>query len=117
MIQIQNQEQMQDFMNKYNGHYYWIFKHSATCPISRRAFRELEDFLETPQGSLLPVAMIVVQQARDVSNEIAEKYGVQHQSPQIFLVKQNEVVWHASHGQITAQQLLKVTTEQLGRGE
>lgn len=113
MVQIQTLEQMNNFIDEHTGQSYWIFKHSATCPISRRAFRELEGFLESSQGKAWPVVVIVVQEAREVSNEIANKFGVQHQSPQILLINQTEVIWHTSHSNITAQQLQKITDEQL----
>lgn len=113
MVQIQTLEQMNNFLEEHHGQSCWIIKHSATCPISRRAFREVEGFLESPQGKAMPMALIVIQEAREVSNEIALKFGVQHQSPQILLVQQEAVIWHTSHGNITAQQLQKITDEQL----
>ena len=39
---------------------------------------------------------------RDISNQIATKWHIQHQSPQLLLIKNNEVVYHASHEDIDA---------------
>jgi len=36
-----------------------------------------------------------------VSDQIAEELGIRHQSPQIFLVKDKEAMWNASHTKIT----------------
>lgn len=42
---------------------------------------------------------------RPVSNEIAARLGVKHESPQAILVRGGKAVWHASHRQVTAANL------------
>ena len=37
---------------------------------------------------------------RDISNKIANKFGVYHESPQLLIVKNGAVVKHDSHGAI-----------------
>ena len=37
---------------------------------------------------------------RDVSNAVASSFGVFHESPQLLIVKNGEVVFHTSHGAI-----------------
>ncbi|WP_313639956.1 monothiol bacilliredoxin BrxC family protein, partial [Paenibacillus sp.] len=36
-----------------------------------------------------------------VSNQIAEEFGIKHESPQLFLLEDNEVRWNTSHWKIT----------------
>ena len=48
-----------------------------------------------------PVYEVVVQRARDVSNAIAARLGLRHESPQVILLSGNEVLFHASHGGVT----------------
>jgi bacillithiol system protein YtxJ len=36
-----------------------------------------------------------------VSNAIEEQFGIEHQSPQLILIKNGEVVYHNSHSGIT----------------
>jgi bacillithiol system protein YtxJ len=72
-----------------------LFKHSNTCPISARAYGQMEQF-----GG--DVAIIVVQKNRDVSREIETRTGVRHESPQAFVLRNGQVVWSASHFDITA---------------
>lgn len=84
----------------------WLFKHSLTCPVSAEGLREFESYVATvDEGDPLRFALIEVQPARVVSNEVAERYGVRHESPQALLVEDGEVVWHASHWQITSSSL------------
>ncbi len=51
--------------------------------------------------------LIDVIRSRPVSNYLADKAGVRHESPQIFVIKNGEVVWQASHGMVTADKLMK----------
>ena len=44
---------------------------------------------------------------RPVARGLAEACGVPHQSPQSLLFESGEVVWHASHWDITASSLEK----------
>jgi monothiol bacilliredoxin len=73
-----------------------IFKHSLTCPISSAAYDQMERF----NGE---VALIEVQRARELSKEIENRLGVAHQSPQVIVLRNGQVVWDASHFTITAQ--------------
>ncbi|TNF08335.1 MAG: DUF2847 family protein, partial [Bacillota bacterium] len=44
---------------------------------------------------------------RDVSNEIANRFQVVHQSPQLILIKNGVAVYNASHSEIQAEVLEK----------
>jgi len=76
----------------------WLFKHSSTCPVSTAAYDEVAAFLAQQP---MPLALVVVQEARPVSNWLATRLAYVHQSPQLFLVRDGAVVWHASHWGIT----------------
>lgn len=78
-----------------------LFKHSLTCPVSSRAHGELTTFVESRSGDDgVEFALIEVQNARPVSNAVAERTGVRHESPQALLLRNGEVHWHASHFRI-----------------
>jgi len=83
-----------------------IFKHSTTCPISSRAWREVQNFIKESSDKVL-VGMIKVIESRQVSNQAAEELGIRHQSPQVLLVKERQVLWHASHQEVTQVNLIK----------
>ncbi len=88
-----------------------LFKHSTTCPISSAAYREMSKF------NAAPVALVVVQSARGVSNEIAARTGIAHASPQAIVLRNGEAVWSASHYDITADAVTHaVETHAAGRG-
>jgi len=77
-----------------------LFKHSTTCPISAAAYREFTSFETEVEAYLVKVI-----ENRPVSNEIERVLGVQHQSPQAFVLVNEEVKWHASHRNITKKNL------------
>ena len=76
-----------------------IFKHSTICPISSSAYREFVNYSESNHNILF--YRILVRENRDVSNLIAEKTSIRHQSPQVLLMINGEVIWHTSHYDIT----------------
>ena len=80
-----------------------LFKHSLTCPISANAFKELKRFVEGDADA--DVRLIVVQNARPVSQRAAEVLGVRHESPQAIVVRDGRPVWDASHFAITSKAL------------
>ena len=83
-----------------------LFKHSLTCPISGAALRQYQSFLDDrPEDEAAVYTLVEVQNARDVSNEIARRTGVRHESPQALLLRGGKVAWHASHWSIKAEAL------------
>jgi bacillithiol system protein YtxJ len=79
---------------------HWIFKHSPTCPISADALDEVETFRAAHPD--VPVEQLDVFADRGRCRAIADATGVRHQSPQVLLCEGDAVLWHASHGQVTA---------------
>lgn len=89
----------------------FIFKNSTTCPVSREAFSEVQGFVKSCDGEA-PVVYLNVQEARELSNRIAEEYGVKHESPQLLLIDDTEVKWHASHWKITEKAISRAFSDQ-----
>ena len=81
-----------------------LLKHSLTCGTSAYAHEEFEDFLSEP-GPLVDACVVHVQPGRAVSNAIAERFGIRHESPQLLLISNGQVVWHASHHRITRREI------------
>lgn len=77
-----------------------LFKHSLTCPISADAYREISD-------AEADINLIIVQRARNISNTIAEKTGIRHESPQAIILKDGNAVYNASHYNIKSEEVEK----------
>lgn len=76
-----------------------IYKHSYRCSISLFAKSSLDSGIEdllTESGA--KAHLIDVVGMRAISNYIANKIDVQHQSPQIILLHNGFPFWTASHG-------------------
>ncbi|MBU8879759.1 bacillithiol system redox-active protein YtxJ [Bacillus sp. FJAT-29790] len=86
-----------------------VLKHSSTCPISQAAYEEYEKFADEQKE--LQTFYLVVQEDRPLSNHIAEKYEIKHESPQAILFKNGAIAWHASHWKITYDSLQSVIAE------
>lgn len=84
-----------------------IFKHSNTCPISGNAHSQMRDYLAGTPAEDVDYSLIIVQSSRKLSNEVADRLDVRHQSPQALLVKDGASTWDASHFDITVASLTK----------
>ena len=83
-----------------------IFKHSTRCSISRFV---LADFMNhfTYSSDEFGAYFLELLNHRDISNAIAERFNIVHQSPQVVIIKDGKVVAHASHEGINELQLSK----------
>lgn len=80
-----------------------IFKHSVTCSISIGVKREFDAFVQEHPD--VRTRLVIVQNERPLSTALADVLRVQHESPQAILVRDGQVIWHASHNRITARRL------------
>ena len=76
-----------------------IFKHSTRCGISRMVMNQFVDAYNFTEKDLDLYYLDLIS-FRDVSNEVANKFEVIHESPQLLVIKNGVVVAHDSHGAI-----------------
>ncbi len=80
-----------------------IFKHSTRCSISSVVKNRLEsswDFNEE-----LPIYYLDLIQYRNISNLIAQKFNVQHESPQLLMIKNGNCIFNSSHMSISVDEI------------
>ena len=80
-----------------------IFKHSTTCSISKMALSRMERS-EAPENIQFYYLDLLNYCA--ISNAIAEKFNVYHESPQILLIKNGECIFDESHGGIQMEEIV-----------
>lgn len=78
----------------------FVLKHSTTCPVSAAAYNAFES-----SAAGVPKYFLKVRESRPVSDEIESNLRVEHQSPQLFLLKDGKAVWHATHYSISGPQI------------
>src|SRR5437870_3620291 len=103
IVDLLQDQDLEQLLDKSKTDPVLIFKHSTQCPISAQAYEEFVDFAEGLRD--LTCAAVLVIENRELSNAIAARFGVRHQSPQALLIKDGRVLWHASHWSITSDSL------------
>ena len=83
----------------------FILKHSLTCPVSFRAYSVFENFSKKHSDSGAHFFLVKIQSHRDVSNYIEMDTEIIHESPQVIVLKNEEVIWQDSHYMITEKAL------------
>ncbi|HET6230617.1 MAG TPA: bacillithiol system redox-active protein YtxJ [Longimicrobiaceae bacterium] len=80
-----------------------LFKHSTHCPISAMAHKEMESFVAAhPEAAFYKVD---VHDQADLSAAIGQRTGIQHESPQVIVLKDGKPQWDASRFEINAASL------------
>ena len=88
-LTLTDKEELNRLMSDSSKHPVVVFKHSNSCGISSAAYREME--------KLDNVSLLDVHQSRELSREVATITGVEHESPQVIVLKNGKAVWNASH--------------------
>jgi bacillithiol system protein YtxJ len=73
-----------------------LFKHDYACSISVRAYW---DMAAVPGE----VSLIDVERQRALSQDVAARLGVVHESPQVIVVRDGQAVYAASHWEISPE--------------
>ena len=99
-IKLSSIDQFEQVLEEHND--VFVLKHSDTCPISAEAFDQFNKFLYERD---IDGYYLVVQEERKLSDYIAEKTNVKHESPQAFYFVDGKAVWNASHSDINVSTL------------
>ncbi|GAB4229913.1 MAG: bacillithiol system redox-active protein YtxJ [Chlamydiales bacterium] len=103
MKQIKSKEEVDQWIERSNQEKVLFYKHSFQCPICTAAKEEVEEFEE--ENSDIPIVWIDVIDSREVSQYLAEKASIKHESPQTIIYENGAPVWDTSHRKITADSL------------
>lgn len=106
---IENEQDLENIFQP-GGRIKCIYKHSTTCGICLMAMRQVERVMGRLKEEV-EFYYIDVKKDRPVSQKVAEITGVQHESPQILILNEGEVFWHASHHSIREDTLNDVFGE------
>jgi bacillithiol system protein YtxJ len=106
--QLTDLGQLNEIVDLSNEKVVLIFKHSTRCSISRFALKQFENEFNL-EDKITPYFIDLLNH-RDVSNEIANRFDVFHQSPQILLIKNGKAIFSTSHDDIDAKFLERFTT-------
>lgn len=102
-VPVTTQEALEELFSQSAEHPIIVFKHDTSCPISKAAYSHMQQMTQD-------VAVVDVADSAELSDEIAARTGVKHESPQVIIVRDGKAVWSASHYDITQD-----SVEQSGR--
>ncbi len=74
-----------------------IFKHSTTCSISRTALDRFQRHWNPEAMKGVTPYYLDLLAHRDISNQIARNFSVEHQSPQLLVIRNGQSIYDRSH--------------------
>jgi bacillithiol system protein YtxJ len=97
--ELKDIEQLDELVTLSDSTPVFIFKHSVSCGISAQAKENLEIAMAKTDKKIIFYYLDLIKY-RSISNEIASRFGVTHQSPQILFIKGGKVIFTTSHHKI-----------------
>jgi bacillithiol system protein YtxJ len=85
--------------------YVMLFKHSVTCSISHMAKMRIESKWNSVVENKIKPYYLDLKSHRSISTEIAERFEVHHESPQVLLLKNGKCIYDASHLDISVDEI------------
>ena len=101
-IQLTSEEQLITAFEESKDKPVLFFKHSTRCSISSMALSRFEQNAES-LSEICDLYFIDLLEFRQVSNKLEEISNVMHQSPQVIVVKNREVIYTETHSSIDAR--------------
>ena len=92
--QLTSEQQLKEICDKSAERPQVIFKHSTRCSISSVALQRLEKAKAPFDVDFYFLDLI---NYRNVSNKVAETFGVNHESPQVLIIKDRQCIFDESH--------------------
>jgi bacillithiol system protein YtxJ len=105
-IPLNDLQQLQFIEEKSKTKTQVIFKHSTRCGISRMVMKQFVGMYNLTEKDL-DLYYLDLLNYREISNEVGVKFMLMHESPQLIVIKNGNVVNYASHGGINDIDLSK----------
>ena len=103
---IENLAQIQQLKEESKTQPVLIFKHSTSCSISGMAWNRLQRNWQDEDFEKVSPYILDLLSYRDISNAIAVEFAVEHESPQVILVKDGMAYYDSSHMGINYQEII-----------
>lgn len=105
---LETLDQLKHIFEKSKEKQVLIFKHSTRCPTSRMALDRLERNWRIEDMLNVEPYFLDLISYREISNLIAKNYEVDHQSPQVLIIKNGQSIYDSSHLEIDYNTIRKV---------
>ena len=105
---LTREDQIQDIIEESKQKPVVIFKHSTSCSISATAKGRLErQWSESDLAHVKPYYLDLLSY-RPVSNQVARTFDIEHESPQLLLIRNGECILDQSHSDISVDEVNEV---------
>ncbi len=105
-IPLRSAEQLEEIRERSTARPQLIFKHSTRCSTSTLVKGRLERG-EAPQA--IDFYYLDLINYRPVSNKVADAFQIDHESPQVLLIRDGKCVYDESHLGITMDDIVDAT--------
>lgn len=105
-VELDRLEQLDEIVKASNEQPQLIFKHSTRCGISRMVISQFKKAYQLPEDQATLYYLDLLNH-RNISQAIADRFKVMHESPQLLVIKDGTAVAHESHGAINNMDLSK----------
>ena len=102
-IPLQTETQLEDIKARSSGRPQLIFKHSTRCSTSAVVKGRL-DRAEKPEA--IDFYYLDLISYRPVSNKVADLFRIDHESPQVLLIRDGQCIYDESHMGITMAEIV-----------
>ena len=93
-IPLTDEKQLTDIISQSAERPQVIFKHSTRCSISAVALQRLQKETAPADFNFYMLDLLAY---RAISNKVAERFGVNHESPQVLVIRNGACVFDESH--------------------
>jgi bacillithiol system protein YtxJ len=98
-IQLTSEDQLHQSLRQSHQRPQIYFKHSTRCIISKMVLKNFEEHWSALPANADAIFLDLLQ-FREISNSLAAQLHIKHESPQVIVVRNGKVVYHASHDSI-----------------
>jgi bacillithiol system protein YtxJ len=105
-IELKDEETLEQIKAISNEHPVLLFKHSTRCSISAAALDRLERNWKDAEMTKVAPYYLDLLSYRPISTKIQTIFNVEHESPQVLIIKNGRCVYHASHIDINYKELV-----------
>ena len=103
-IHLTDEEQLKQIVIKSQSRPQVIFKHSTRCSISSVALQRLQKVSQPSDIDFYYLDLIAY---RGISNKISEVFNVDHESPQVLVIKDGDCIYDESHLAISMNEIVE----------
>ncbi len=107
-IELNQTNQLEQIKSESFNHPVLIFKHSTRCSISSMALNRLERSWNPQELEGLKIYYLDLIQYRPISNQVAEDFEVDHESPQVLIISDGKCAYHNSHMGISYHEVKRI---------